>query len=203
MRYIGGYQNRTSQFLEMGKDENGIKFEISDFANSFNAGENDYGENKYDKYKFNKILRKGDKDLKINLYGPFEFLLLNSEDSSNSKIMQYRNGNPVGLLELDGKYDTIHWNADGQNGGTLIVSNNIQKESKSVNLNEDTLEDTEYIEENIPKIYTNGEGLLQKDYSYLGSDMTSFYQDRFSPFLARGNDKKRVEFTITDFVRTW
>ena len=87
----------------------------------------DITQNKYHEYRFHKLLANGDKNLKENSSGPFVYILLNSDEPVNSKVMQYKHGNPVGVLELDGKYDYINFDKLGENGANLIATTKIKK----------------------------------------------------------------------------
>ena len=159
----------------------------------------DITQNKYHEYNFHKLLENGDKDLKENLYGPLVFVLLNSDDSSNSKVMQYRNDNPVGILELDGKYDYINLDKLGDGGGNVVVSNESGKLSKVINLKDDSLEVTEYIQENIPKPYIE-DNRMYKSIAYQGEALKDIKDTRISSFLEIGIDQKGIEYKVSDFA---
>ena len=162
----------------------------------------DIAQKKYHEYNFHRLLANGDKDLKENLYGPFVFVLLNSDDSSNSKVMQYRNDNPVGILELDGKYDYINLDKLGDGGGNVVVSNESGKLSKVTNLKDDSLEVTEYIQENIPKPYIE-DNRMYKSIEYQGEALKDIKDTRISSFLEIGKDENGIKFEISDFAKSF
>ena len=126
-------------------------------------------------------------------------MLLNSDDSSNSKVMQYRNDNPVGILELDGKYDYINLDKLGDGGGNVVVSNESGKLSKVINLKDDSLEVTEYIQENIPKPYIE-DNRMYKSIAYQGEALKGIKDTRISSFLEIGIDQKGIEYKVSDFA---